>query len=114
MAGAGPGGHTSLPGRPGARPALTRTLLVEVHAVGPRALALRRAVLRRFAGLLRELVESGRRDQPRLPELTPAMSTALVGGINELVLSTLEEDGADRLDQLEETIVRFVAVGPPP
>ena len=36
------------------------------------------------------------------------MSTALVGGINELVLSTLEEDGADRLDQLEETIVRFV------
>jgi hypothetical protein len=36
------------------------------------------------------------------------MSTALVGGINELVLSTVERNGADRLDQLEETIVRFV------
>jgi AcrR family transcriptional regulator len=92
----------------GARPALTRTLLVEVHAAGPRALALRRAVLQQFAGLLCELVEVGRRDHPRLPELTPAMSTALVGGINELVLSTVERNGADRLDQLEETIVRFV------
>src|SRR5512132_1127180 len=60
----------------GARPALTRTLLVEVHAAGPRALALRRAVLRQFAGLLCELVEAGRRDHARLPELTPAMSTA--------------------------------------
>jgi AcrR family transcriptional regulator len=92
----------------GARPALSRTLLVEVHAAGPRALALRRAVLRQFAGLLCDLVEAGRRDHPRLPELTPALSTALVGGINELVLSSVEEDGADRLDQLEETIVRFV------
>ena len=92
----------------GARPALTRTLLVEVHAAGPRALALRRAVLGRFAGLLCELVEAGRHDHPRLPTLTPAMSTALVGGINELVLATVEEEGADRLDQLEETIVRFV------
>jgi hypothetical protein len=71
-------------------------------------LALRRAVLGQFAGLLCELVEAGRRDHPRLPELTPAMSTALIGGINELVLSTVEEDGADRLDQLEETIVSFV------
>jgi hypothetical protein len=33
------------------------------------------------------------------------MSTALIGGINEL-LSTVEEDGADRLDQLEETTGR--------
>jgi AcrR family transcriptional regulator len=91
----------------GARPALSRTLLVEVNGAGPRALALRRTVLERFAGLLCELVDAGRRDHPRLPELTPAMSTALVGGINELVLSTLERD-AGRLDQLEETIVGFV------
>jgi AcrR family transcriptional regulator len=80
---------------------------VEVNGAGPRALALRRTVLERFAGLLCELVDAGRRDHPRLPELTPAMSTALVGGINELVLSTLERD-AGRLDQLEETIVGFV------
>jgi AcrR family transcriptional regulator len=90
------------------RPDLTRTLLVEVHGAGPRALALRRAVLQRFARLLCDLVETGRRDHPELRELTPAMSTALVGGINELVLATVERGGASRLDQLEETIAELV------
>jgi AcrR family transcriptional regulator len=91
-----------------ARPALTRTLLVEVHGAGPRALALRRAVLERFAGLLCQLVEARRREQPELRALSPAMATALVGGINELVLATVEQGDADRLDRLEQTIVRFV------
>jgi hypothetical protein len=91
-----------------ARPALTRTLLVEVNGAGPRALALRRAVLERFAGLLCELVEARRREQPELRALSPTMATALVGGINELVLATVEEGGADRLDQLEATIVELV------
>jgi hypothetical protein len=36
------------------------------------------------------------------------MSTALVGGINELVLSTVEQGGADQLDRLEETIADLV------
>lgn len=91
-----------------ARPALTRTLLVEVNGAGPRALALRRAVLERFGGLLCELVEARRGEQPELRALSPAMSTALVGGINELVLATVEKGGADRLDQLEGTIVELV------
>jgi AcrR family transcriptional regulator len=91
-----------------ARPALTRTLLVEVLGAGPRALELRRAVLRRFAQLLCDLVEAGRRDHPEVRELTPAMSIALVGGINELVLSTVEQGGTDRLDELEETIASLV------
>ncbi len=91
-----------------AHPALTRTLLVEVHGAGPRALALRRAVLQRFARLLCDLVETDRRDHPEIRELTPAMSTALVGGINELVLSTVEQGGTHRLDQLEETIAGLV------
>jgi AcrR family transcriptional regulator len=91
-----------------ARPALTRTLLVEVLGAGPRALELRRAVLQRFAKLLCDLVEAGRRDHPEVRELTLAMSTALVGGINELVLSTVEQGGTDRLDELEETIAGLV------
>jgi len=91
-----------------ARPALTRTLLVEVHGAGPRALALRRAVLQRFARLLCDLVETGRHDHPEVRELAPAMSTALVGGINELVLATVEQGGAHRLDQLQETIAELV------
>ncbi len=91
-----------------AEPALTRTLLLEVHAAGPRALALRRTVLQRFAQLLRDLVEESRRCHPELRPLTPAMSTALVGGINELVLHTVEQGHAGRLTELTETITDLV------
>ena len=89
-------------------PALTRTLLMEVHAAGPRALALRRTVLARFADLLCELVARARAEAPGLRELTPAMSAALVGGINELVLLAVEHGDAERLTELEETTADLV------
>jgi AcrR family transcriptional regulator len=91
-----------------ANPGLTRALLVEVYAAGPRALALRRVVLERFAALLRDLVEEGRRHHPEVRALTPAMSIALVGGINELVLSTVERDGAGQLTALTESVAQLV------
>jgi AcrR family transcriptional regulator len=94
---------------------LTRTLLIEVHAAGPRALALRRTVLQRFALQLCDLVEAGRRDHPELRPITPAMATALVGGINELVLYTVEHGDAGHLTELEETVTDLVqAVLTPP
>ena len=40
--------------------------------------------------------------------MSSAMATALVGGINELVLATVEEGGTDRLDRLDATIVEPV------
>lgn len=98
-----------------ANPALTRMLLVEVHAAGPRALALRREVLRRFAHVLRELVAEGRQHHPEVRELTPDLSTALVGGINELVLCTVEDGRSAELTDLVDTVadlVQAVLTGP--
>jgi AcrR family transcriptional regulator len=98
------------------RPTLTRTLLLEVHAAGTRALAVRRAVLERFADLLRSLVDDGRRQYPQLRPLRATMAVALVGGINELVLNAVERGDAARLSELEDTIVELVGavlVGPP-
>jgi hypothetical protein len=54
------------------------------------------------------LVESGRREHPTLRELIPELSIALVGGINELVLVTVEQSSAERLDQLEGPIAELV------
>ena len=81
---------------------------MEVHAAGPRALALRRAVLARFADLLCDLIARARAEHPELRELTPALSTALVGGINELVLLAVEHGNAERLTELEETTADLV------
>lgn len=68
-------------------------------AAGPCASGATGGVVR-AAGAARRSVE--------LRALSPAMATALVGGINELVLATVEEGGADRLDRLDASIVEPV------
>ncbi len=72
------------------RPKLTRAFFLEIHAAGPRAIGLRREVMSEFAELTRSFVAQARRRQPELQALTPAMATAMVGGINELMLLKAE------------------------
>jgi AcrR family transcriptional regulator len=96
-------------------PALTRAFLLEIHAAGPRAMKLRRQILEQFAAMLRNLVQVGRKQHPELRPLSPAMSTALVGGINELVLVALEKGRAGSLRELAGTaaeLVRAVLLAP--
>ena len=72
------------------RPKLTRAFFLEIHAAGARAIALRREVLTEFAELTRGFVAQARKRQPELVPLTAAMATAMVGGINELMLLKAE------------------------
>jgi len=96
-------------------PALTRTYLVEVYAAGPRALEQRRLVHGRFAELLRALSEAARAEEPGLRALSPAMATAVVGAIHELVLVELENGRGGRLVDLADTATELlVAVVAPP
>jgi AcrR family transcriptional regulator len=88
------------------QPALTRTLMMDIYAAGPEALRVRREVQKRFADQLRRLVASGRgarNGDERKPRLSEAMATAVIGGINELVLVAVEEGRADRLTELAGT-----------
>ena len=83
--------------------------------MSPRALKLRREVHQRFAEQLRELAQTARGEHLALRELSPAMATALVGGINELVLVAVEKGRAGQLRELAETateLVRAVLVAP--
>jgi AcrR family transcriptional regulator len=97
------------------QPALTRTLMMDIYAAGPEALRVRRAVQKRFADYLRHLVDRGRKDNPKLARLSPAMATAIIGGINELVLVAVEEGRANRLSELSDTaytLLKAVLGGP--
>src|SRR5580693_974681 len=85
------------------QPALTRTLMMDIYAAGPQALRVRRQVLRRFADNLRRVIDQGRKENPKLPRLSQAMATAIIGGINELVLVAVEEGRAHRLTELSGT-----------
>jgi AcrR family transcriptional regulator len=96
-------------------PALTRTFLMEIQAAGPRALALRREVHGRFAQQLQALTEVVATEEPRVHALTPAMATAVVGGVNELMLQAVEEGRTQRLSDLAETataLILAVVTGP--
>jgi AcrR family transcriptional regulator len=85
-----------------------RAFLSEVHAAGPRALALRRKILQRFAALLRSRVEEVRATQPELRELSAEMAIAIVGGIHELILHTLEQGRVDGLAQVGATTYQLI------
>jgi AcrR family transcriptional regulator len=92
------------------QPAMTRSFLMEIHAAGPKALLLRRAILSRYSDLLRMLVREAETTRPELAPLSPAMATALVGGINELLLLTIEQGGTrfGEVGTTARTLIRAV------
>jgi AcrR family transcriptional regulator len=87
-------------------PPLTRAFLADIQAAGPKALEARRSVHQRFATLLRALVDRAHAERTTLRPLSPEMATAVVGGINELVLNALE--GGSGLAEVGETAVALL------
>lgn len=95
-----------------AGPRLLRTLFVEVHHLGPEGAAVRREVMQHLAGFLLQTVNQPGAGRDGLPELSPTMAMAAVGGINELVLLAIErgeEESLTRLTLPASEIVRALA-----
>lgn len=86
-----------------------RSFLSEVHAAGPRALALRRTILQRFADFLRLMVDAVRVTRPDVRALSQDMAMALIGGVHELLLSTLEQGRIEELPKVGETAYELIA-----
>ena len=84
------------------RPSLTRTCLVEMAAAGPRALELRREVHEAFARQLRAFVDRARKQHPEVQPISAPLATAIVGGIDELLLAQVERGAQHRLASLRE------------
>lgn len=91
-----------------ARPELTRIFLVEILGAGPRALARRRDTMERFADQMVAFCDELRRAEPTLRPVSRALATAVVGGVNELVLGAAEDDRAGELAQLREPAANLV------
>lgn len=84
-------------------PSLTRTALVEMAAAGPRALEMRRAVHEAFARQLRAFVDRAHAAHPEVQPISAPLATAIVGGIDELLLAQVEKGPQHRLADLRET-----------
>jgi AcrR family transcriptional regulator len=99
-----------------AEPMLTRTMLLEIQSVGPDGLRLRRDVHRRFAALLSSRAEEGLPSDIKARPLTTELATAVIGGVNELVLDAVEEGTTGRVLELDNTasdLIRAVLLLPP-
>lgn len=91
-----------------AQPALVRALYLELMTIGPAGLAMRRRIGQRFVQFLMMQVELARLREPGKRPLSTALATAVVGGINELILLAIEEDRVARLDELVAPACEFV------
>lgn len=97
-------------------PRLTRTLVLEVQAGGPEALRVRRRAYKLHAETFVRLSQQAAAERPDVRPLSPAVATAVVAGINELMLEVVEEGRADRLTEVVDAafeIIHGVATAPP-
>jgi AcrR family transcriptional regulator len=94
--------------RVAAEPELIRTGLIEIQAAGPAARRLRRDVQRRYADMLRELSEQAAAEEPGIAALSPELATAVVGGIDELMLEAVEEGHEERLAELSDAAIELI------
>ena len=86
--------------RVAAEPELIRAALLEIQAAGPRARGLRREVQRRYAEQLRTLSIAAAAEEHGISALSPALATAVVGGLNELMVEAAEAGQASRMGEL--------------
>jgi AcrR family transcriptional regulator len=94
--------------RVAAQPELIRTGLIEIQAAGPAARALRREVQRRYADMRRSLSEAAAADDPTITPLSPVLATAVVGGLDELMLEAVEQGREQRLGELDDAAMELI------
>lgn len=90
------------------QPAVLKAVYLDLVTIGPQGLALRRDMGDRFGQFLILQVEAFRVHEPGKRPLTPALATAIVGGVNELILRAIEHNEADRLPELTDTVTEFI------
>lgn len=82
-------------------PAIARAFLVEIHAAGTRAWAMRDWGHARFARMQESLYAIRRNERPDLPELPDHIFLAVVAAIEEMACAYVRKDMTDRIMELE-------------
>jgi AcrR family transcriptional regulator len=88
---------------------VARTFLIEVYAVGPKAIERRHAVLERFVDLLSGLL-AGTPGWPAHPVEHRLRCEAFVGALSSMVTTRVGRDDFDTLAQLREPVLALAGL----
>jgi hypothetical protein len=69
---------------------------------------LRREVQRRYAEQLRAFSLAAEAEEDDIRALTPALATAVVGGLDELMLEAVEAGHAERMGELADAATELI------
>lgn len=89
-------------------PVLMRTLFIEILGLGAAGLAARRRVNDEITDFMLKVVNTERGVRKRKAPLSRDMAMAIVGGINELVLQSIERNRLGRLQELAVPAIQLV------
>ncbi|WP_372789775.1 TetR/AcrR family transcriptional regulator [Paraconexibacter sp.] len=100
------GGMQAYLGTLAAEPLFARTYLLEIHAAGAAAQALRDDVLRRFAEEYARSLRAARRTDADLRRPTADELFVLAAGIDQLICARVRDHGVERLPAETDRFVR--------
>ena len=91
-----------------AEPALTRSFLFEIFGMGEAGGIKFREIQHRFAEQLLRLAERSKQSDPSINEVSYAMTSAVVSGICELVMLSLESDQGVTTEDAKATALQLL------
>lgn len=91
-----------------AEPALTRSFLFEIFGMGEAGGIKFREIQHRFAEQLLRLAERSKQSDPSINEVTYAMTSAVVSGICELVMLSMERDQGVTTEDAKATALQLL------
>ena len=86
---------------------LLKTLFVDIHLLGPSGARVRRKALNALAQFMCDTVNGQRKPRLERP-MSPDLALAAIGGINEWIMRSIEEDDAASLPRLAPTACALV------
>ncbi|MFY9487195.1 MAG: TetR/AcrR family transcriptional regulator [Solirubrobacterales bacterium] len=92
-----------------AAPPLTRAFLYEVYSAGERGARQQRDISRRFAEQICALVERIRLDNPELNPVSLAKASALVAGVSELAMVTVESESSTAEEDFRIEVIQLLS-----
>jgi AcrR family transcriptional regulator len=88
--------------------AFTRAYMIEFWAAGDAARQRWMARRDRTAGLMKQLHQLARKDDPRIVPVSDTVVAAVVGGVNRVLISHVLENRPEPLTDLKPDLIRFI------